>query len=552
MSTPPISCISKEPFTKLEETGSASILNYNLPQKTTYPASSIVRLDINEDYFKAEFKDEPSNHFWNNINEITVEQAKEKIEDDLILASETPFIENPKMLISSDSIKSAVVDEAQKTYVANVDIDKIAAKVAQDKRRPVIVKNLLGKTFTRFITKPVTAKPRISLLFQYKMSSYLGDYGAGRTIKTFSLLPGERTTISIRDFTHKSETKSRAESVLDSFSEHTVNELQSYIEEKNQRNFQIASSFSASMEMDMSANLGIPLGDFTLGVGSSSGYSMNGSVSSALQTQTETLKGATSYQVQQADSLREVEVNTETSSTEISETEQTIVRELENINKSRVLNFVFRQLLQEFITITYLEDVSIMFTNGYPEKTRIVKLNQLDELLNEVLVEGDGIDEVRNFIYLQLCSIFDYTGTRVPFIEKVDESLVNCITGVGDKDVSYVRKKKGLNQTYNDQFTVPGIIMDVTSRTIRTNAVVVDALLGQGEALDCYNMKLQDSATQVADLDVQRLQQMIDTINGISDPAQKAELYKKVFTECCDVPQSCGCYNCNSSTDTTT
>jgi hypothetical protein len=135
------------------------------------------------------------------------------------------------------------------------------------------------------------------------------------------------------------------------------------------------------MEMDMSANLGIPLGDFTLGVGSSSGYSMNGSVSSALQTQTETLKGATSYQVQQADSLREVEVNTETSSIEISETEQTIVRELENINKSRVLNFVFRQLLQEFITITYLEDVSIMFTNGYPEKTRIVKLNQLDELL---------------------------------------------------------------------------------------------------------------------------------------------------------------------------
>ena len=35
MSTTPISCISKEPFTKLEESGSASILNYNLPQKTT-------------------------------------------------------------------------------------------------------------------------------------------------------------------------------------------------------------------------------------------------------------------------------------------------------------------------------------------------------------------------------------------------------------------------------------------------------------------------------------------------------------------------------------
>jgi hypothetical protein len=550
MSTTPISCLPKEPFTKLEESGTASILNYNLPQQTTYPASSIVRLDIIEDSFKEEFKSEPTEHFWRNIDDISIEQAKVKIEDDFIQASDTPFVENPKMLISTDAIKREVIDETQKTFVGSVDLDKIATQVAENKRRPIIEKNLFGKIFTRFLTKPTIVQPRISLIFQFKMSSYLGDYGAGRTIKTFSLLPGEKTTITIRDFTHREETKKRSESVLDSFSEHTVNEIQSYIEEKNQRNFQITGAVSASMEYKTSANLGIPLGDFTLGVGMSSGFSMNGSISSALQTQTETLKGATSYQVQQADSLREIEVNTETTSTVISETEQTIIRELENINKSRVLNFVFRQLLQEFVTITYLEDVNIMFTNGYPEKTRIVKLNQLDELLSQVL-NPDNIDEVKNFIYLQLCSIYDYNSTRAPFIEKVDESLVNCITGGGDKDVSYVRKKKGLFQTYNDKFTVPGIIMDVTSRTIRTNAVVVDALLGQGEALDCYNMKLQNSATQLADLDVQKMQQMLDTVNGIADPIKKAELYKKVFTECCDVPQSCGCYNCNSTTEAT-
>lgn len=551
MSTTPISCLPKEPFTKLEESGTASILNYNLPQQTTYPASGVVMLDIAEDSFKNEFKSEPAEHFWRNIVDISLEQAKVKIEDDFIQASDTPFVENPKMLISTDAIKREVVDEVQKTFVGSVDLDKIAMQVAENKRRPIIEKNLFGKVYTRFITEPTVVQPRISLLFHFKMSSYLGDYGAGRTIKTFSLLPGEKTTITIRDFTHREESKMRSECVLDSFSEHTVNEIQSYIEEKNQKSFQIGTSLSASIEYKASANASIPLDVVTLGVGMSSGFSMNGSVSSALQTQTETLKGATSYQVQQADSMREIEVNTETTSTVILETEQTIVRELENINKSRVLNFVFRQLLQEFVTITYLEDVNIIFSNGYPEKTRIVKLNQLDELLSQVL-NPDNIDEVKNFIYLQLCSIFDYTGTRVPFIEKVDESLVNCITGEGDKDVSYVRKKKGLFQTYNDKFTVPGIIMDVTSRTIRTNAVVVDALLGQGEALDCYNMKLQDAATQVADLDVQKLQQMIDTINGISDPVQKAELYKKVFTECCDVPQCCDCYNCNSSTDTTT
>lgn len=549
MSTTPISCLPKEPFTKLEESGTASILNYNLPQQTTYPASGVVMLDIDEVSFKNEFKSEPAEHFWKNIEDISLEQARVKIEDDFIQASDTPFVENPKMLISTDAIKREVVDEVQKTFVGSVDLDKIAMQVAENKRRPIIEKNLFGKVYTRFITKPTVVQPRISFLFHFKMSSYLGDYGAGRTIKTFSLLPGEKTTITIRDFTHREESKKRSECILDSFSEHTVNEIQSYIEEKNQKSFQLGTSLNASIEYKASANASIPLEVATLGVGMSSGFSMNGSVTSALQTQTETLKGATSYQVQQADSLREIEVNTETSSTVISESEQTIVRELENINKSRVLNFVFRQLLQEFITITYLEDVNIMFTNGYPEKTRIVKINQLDELLSQVLNPAN-IDEVKNFIYLQLCSIFDYTGTRVPFIEKVDESLVNCITGEGDKDVSYVRRKKGLSQTYNEKFTVPGIIMDVTNRTIRTSAVVVDALLGQGEALDCYNMKLQNAATQVADLDVQRLQQMIDTINGISDPVQKAELYKKVFTECCDVPQSCGCYNCNSATDT--
>jgi len=184
MSTTPISCISKEPFTKLEESGTASILNYNLPQQTIYPASSIVRLDIIEDSFKEEFKAEPTEHFWRNIGDISIEQAKVKIEDDFIQASDTPFVENPKMLISTDAIKREVIDETQKTFVGSVDLDKIATQVAENKRRPIIEKNLFGKVFTRFLTKPAVVQPRISLIFQFKMSSYLGDYGAGRTIKT--------------------------------------------------------------------------------------------------------------------------------------------------------------------------------------------------------------------------------------------------------------------------------------------------------------------------------------------------------------------------------
>ena len=56
------------------------------------------------------------------------------------------------------------------------------------------------------------------------------------------------------------------------------------------------------------------------------------------------------HHVQTADTQRQVEINADVTSTAISETEQTTTRTLEKIDRSRVLNFVFRQLLQELFT----------------------------------------------------------------------------------------------------------------------------------------------------------------------------------------------------------
>ena len=81
--------------------------------------------------------------------------------------------------------------------------------------------------------------------------------------------------------------------------------------------------------------------------------------------------------------------------------------------------------------------------------------------------------------------------------------------------------------------------------------------------LDYYNMQLQDAAVENAVLQNTKLKHeigkmgaetslinqnrikmksAINLIDDIKDPVQRAELYKKVFSECCDVPQSgCGC-----------
>lgn len=74
--------------------------------------------------------------------------------------------------------------------------------------------------------------------------------------------------------------------------------------------------------------------------------------------------------------------------------------------------------------------------------------------------------------------------------------------------------------------------------TLRTSSVVVDALLGQGEALDCYNMKLQDADALKSYLQNLELVQQINAVEAITDPKERADAYKKIFGDCCATAQT--------------
>ena len=103
--------------------------------------------------------------------------------------------------------------------------------------------------------------------------------------------------------------------------------------------------------------------------------------------------------------------------------------------------------------------------------------------------------------------------------------------------MTYVRKRKDLKQSYEDK-TVKGIILDVAQRVLRTPAVIIDALLGQGAALDCYNEELQEAAVVSAQLANRKIDQALALIDAITDPAEKAQLYNNVFGTCCSTPQT--------------
>ena len=63
--------------------------------------------------------------------------------------------------------------------------------------------------------------------------------------------------------------------------------------------------------------------------------------------------------------------------------EKSVVRVLKNINLSRVLNFVVRQLLQKYVTITYLHSVRVVFSNGYSESITPMELYEYESLSAE-------------------------------------------------------------------------------------------------------------------------------------------------------------------------
>jgi replicative DNA helicase len=126
----------------------------------------------------------------------------------------------------------------------------------------------------------------------------------------------------------------------------------------------------------------------------------------------------------------------------------------------------------------------------------------------------------------------------------------------------------------------------VQKQTLQTSSVIADALLGRGDALDCFNQNAQNAANinayagalqsmqslndniqttannqafadqqiamgekqiDLAEKKIATVTQQIDVVTGITDPLEKATHYKKVFGDCCDVPQSCCGGGCGCS-----
>jgi hypothetical protein len=321
---------------------------------------------------------------------------------------------------------------------------------------------------------------RLMLVEICRLSSYLGSYGAGRVVKTFSLLPGEKSKISVKTFT-KTETETKnASSILDSLTDSSSHDFEAAVgrEQSDKQAYDETSQY----KVDASADAGWGWGSAKVSA------STAGSTHSAREEFSKNVSNATEKHSASASAKRDVQVNTSYEVRTEATEETSIEREISNINLSRTLNFVFRQMNQEFFTILHLVDVRIGYFDpalDQDRRYREVTLPQIDSLLADVIVPS-AFGYVKNRILGELATILDWEGTvHSDFVEE------NAV-----RQSSYYRVKPRYQSTFSDAVTgfsvdVPGVILAVDTHVMRTEGLIVEALLGEAPALDSYATSLQ-------------------------------------------------------------
>ena len=517
-----------EPMIRLDPKGSAPILSYNVPEPTSYVGTNVIELSFEgEDVFlpkdtvtlhidPATYTEESItqkmyDHFYDPILFMYVRVNTGSIfwDPDQKKVGSTELPISPQLSLLTPKLVWAKLNDR---YLLNVYVDMYG---------------VLTYNWSPFPGD----KPRLLLVERYRMSNYLGAYGAGRTIKTFSLLPGEKTRISVKTYSRRENDVKNASSILDSFDQTSSQDFEKSVqaEQSDKR----SSSENLSYYVDAEASFNWGWGNASVKAG------VKGGTNSSRDEFSKNLSNATQKHASKASAKRDVQINTTSEVKEQTGEEQEIVREIQNINVSRTLNFVFRQMNQEYITLLHLVDVRVAYWDGDPANKQEMTFPELDKLLR-IYIKPDKHDFVRNVLLGELSYIVDYRDNPQSLIEErrlpVDASKEAGGENVGAR---YYRVRKDLISTYEEpenqlKIHVPGIILYASKNVMRTDAVIVDSILGSGDGLDSYSHGLQDEAVReralanaqkAVQLERERLAQLIVA----TQTGAQAQLFREVF-----------------------
>jgi hypothetical protein len=601
-------CLPANPSVKFDDTkGEVLGINPNLPQTNAFSAFGYIPLKIPKSYFKSDYREgnnpAPSSPFLADLNKIALgtDATSSTFEKEMITLllkrefgaryrteQESYTVKEPKtvqVVTSGVTYNNTIQEDVQKfapvDMLADQRLNDVVAKLMEFDTNTISGKkyrvwtltvsvNTFGKAIVNYekqATAVVPKDPQFMIVEEYKVASFLGQYGLGRVLSTFSLLPGEKTTIRMKTYKEIQSVRTQSENILDSQSKESIDEMERLAQEEKGSTSSNTNTKAANLGFSLS---GIPLFGGLLGL--SGGASTNNT--NVRTTNAQSLSKALDKHVNKSNSNRQIQINTSTTESSKSIDENSTEREIVNVNKSRVLNFIFRQLQQEFVNITYLANIKIAFHTGTQDSLRVVSLEELSDLLNEVVdvsVYADNRTDVEKELLKHYVRVKNHNNELKNFIQQAEDKLFfptkdDLLT----ESVKYWRKADIKDKYSKDgvNATVDGIILNVQKTTLKTSSVLVEALLGQADALDCFNLQIQDSesqkgymelqerakrltieenraanehdkvAAEVEKLEAERAKiaaeaALITNVIGSADGAAKVELAKEMYSKCC-------------------
>ena len=537
------------PFIRLgEDADEAPRLNYAIPESTNHVGVSVISIDIDEEL----------------LNQATRAEIRENVEKK---KTKRPRPVGPELRIDD----LALVPKSDR--VATVSDFKTVAEVYEQYPASFIYtpsEGMLGFSGDFDIIQPRPRPPeqvfpKILFFEKLQISTFLGNYGAGRVIKTFSLFPGEKTKISLKTYqktVQKEETTVNfGSSVLDSVTEEAAVDFENSIQSESSNKYTESEADILNSQKNYNKKEGSGSAKVLWGLveaGGSGGSESSNEISgewgtrSARESFSNTVSNALFKHSARASSKRDVEINTSqeqsTSTTSEKGSERTIERQIENVNVSRTLNLVFRQMVQEYISVLHLTDVKIALYDESPGPYPQYSIHELDKFLDAYFTDDPEMRvAVLEGIIRELYFIFDYRDEPKQFLEQINLAFPDTtIDGLDinlPDSVSYLRVNKSLTTPLEDRefIEVPGVVLKENVITMRTDGVVVDGFLGRGgdpEAglLDTYSASLQTETIREMSLKNALQQEEIDKIAlgrevVANNDGRQARVFREVF--CC-------------------
>lgn len=410
----------------------------------------------------------------------------------------------------------------------------------------------LDETMTYdFIPIPQNVGPTLLLLLDTRIMSYFGDVGEGQVVRTFSLMPGEKTYASINTYKKNTQQESDTSSIFDS---DNASAKQSF-ENSLQMEAGIKGSLSAALDFHLSGETKVRWGEGNTDVKTTIKGEIEGNIQGHLQAVSNALRNHAS----ERSSQRNVDINTAYTVTSETGTNTSITREFMNINNSKTLDVIFTQMNQQIVVQHMLTNIRVGYFDPAPGTYRAVQLSQLDDLLDQVLVSNaDTKMSYKNTIvdaaYLAASmGIANYNLNN--FIQQRDkisgavseipiQTAPNSTQGYpevsADKDYFINPAATSTFSIAGNTTSAQGVVLSTDYFTLRTDNVVADLKLGLNSGLDQYAQRLQEEAVRREQLENariaaenNRLSVALDIIDqAISEgksPQELAALYRSLM-----------------------